>query len=90
MNHFKGIRLILYILCAYDLYLYLPDLLDLVKINADLPTWDGILYFDGAMLLVGGIVLGILLIKSGNKSLGWLMILLNLVLTPLFIFKALP
>ena len=84
---------ILYILCLYDIYLYLPDLFDLFKLDIESPTTDYLLYFDAAMLLIGGIVIGILLMKTGgkfNKALGVVMILLNVVLTPLFILKALP
>lgn len=87
------IRIILYILCLYDIYLYLPDLFDLFKLDIEPPTIDYLLYFDAAMLLVGGIVIGIMLMRTGgkfNKALGMVMILLNVVLTPLFIFKALP
>ncbi|MES2062812.1 MAG: hypothetical protein V4456_12880 [Bacteroidota bacterium] len=88
-----AIRVILYILCLYDIYLYLPDLFDLFKLDIEPPTTDYLLYFDGAMLLVGGIVIGIMLMRTGdkfNKALGVAMILMNVVLTPLFIFKALP
>ena len=84
---------ILYILCLYDIYLYLPDIFDLFKMDIEPPTTDYLLYFDAAMLLLGGIVTGIMLMKTEgkfNKYLGILMILLNVVLTPLFILKALP
>ena len=83
---------ILYILCLYDIYLYLPDIFDPFKLDIEPPTTDYLLYFDAAMLLAGGIVIGIVLIRAGgkfNKALGVVMILLNVVLTPLFIFKAL-
>jgi hypothetical protein len=86
-------KIILYILCLYDIYLYLPDLFDLFKLDIEPPTTDYLLYFDAAMLLIGGIVIGIMLMRIGgkfNKYLGGLMILLNVVLTPLFILKALP
>jgi hypothetical protein len=84
---------ILYILCLYDLYLYLPDIFDTFKLDIQPPTTDYLLYFDAAMLLAGGIVIGTLLMKTGskfNKALGITMILMNLVLTPWFIFRALP
>jgi hypothetical protein len=86
-------KIILYLLCLYDIYLYLPDIFDLFKLDIEPPTTDYLLYFDAAMLLIGGIVIGIMLMKTGgkfNKYLGVLMILLNVVLTPLFILKALP
>ncbi|MBD1392413.1 hypothetical protein [Mucilaginibacter glaciei] len=86
----RTIQAIVYTLCLYDLYLYLPDLLDLVEINVDLPTSDYLLYFDAAMLLFGGGIIGTVLLKIGSKKLGWLMIVLNVILTPLFIWKALP
>ncbi|MFA6246373.1 MAG: hypothetical protein WC615_05495 [Mucilaginibacter sp.] len=84
---------LLYLLCLYDIYLYLPDIFDLFKLDIEPPTTDYLLYFDAAMLLVGGIVTGIMLMRTGgkfNKALGVVMILLNVILTPLFIFKALP
>ena len=84
---------ILYILCLYDIYLYLPDIFDLFKMDIEPPTTDYLLYFDAAMLLLGGIVIGIMLMRTGgkfNKYLGVLMIVLNVVLTPWFIFRAIP
>lgn len=87
------VRILLYTLCFYDIYLYLPDIFDLFKLDIEPPTTDYLLYFDAAMLLVGGIVIGIMLRRTGgkfNKGLGVVMILMNVVLTPLFIFKALP
>ena len=89
----KFIQAILYLLCLYDIYLYLPDALDLFKLNVDLPTIDALVYFDAAMLAFGGIVTGILLIKTGgkfNKYLGAVMIVANIILTPLFIWRAIP
>lgn len=87
------VRCILYTLCLYNIYLYLPDLFDLFKLDIEPPTTDYLLYFDAAMLLVGGIVTGIMLIRTGgkfNRGLGLVMILMNVVLTPWFIMKALP
>ncbi|RYU90094.1 hypothetical protein EWM62_11165 [Mucilaginibacter terrigena] len=87
------IRYILYTLCLYDLYLYLPDLFDVLKINLEPPTSDYLLYFDAAMLLIGGVVTGIILTRTGgkfNKILGVVMIMMNVILTPWFIFKAIP
>jgi len=84
---------ILYLLCLYDIYLYLPDIFDLFKLDIEPPTTDYLLYFDATMLLIGGIVIGIMLMRTGgkfNKYLGVVMIVLNLVLTPLFIFRAIP
>ena len=84
---------LLYMLCLYDIYLYLPDIFDLFKLDIEPPTTDYLLYFDAAMLLIGGIVTGIMLIRTGgkfNRGLGLVMILMNVVLTPVFIFKALP
>ena len=86
-------KLIIYALCLYDIYLYLPDVLSLFKIDFYPPDPDVLTYFDAVMMLVGGIVLGVYLLKSGsrfNKYLGVLMLILNLVLTPLFLYKALP
>ena len=83
---------ILYILCLYDIYLYLPDIFDLFKLDIEPPTTDYLLYFDAAMLLLGGIVIGIMLMRTGgkfNRYLGVLMIGLNVVLTPWFIFRGL-
>jgi hypothetical protein len=80
-------------LCVYDMYLYLPDIFDVLKINIEPPTTDYLLYFDATMLLLGGVVTGVLLLtQSGkfNKTLGVIMITLNLTLTPLFIYRALP
>ena len=87
------VRYILYILCLYDICLYLPDLFDLFKLDIEPPTTDYLLYFDAAMLLVGGIAIGIMLIRAGgkfNKALGVVMILMNLVFTPWFILRGLP
>ncbi|QHS56018.1 hypothetical protein GWR56_10905 [Mucilaginibacter sp. 14171R-50] len=86
-------QIILYALCLYDIYLYLPDIFDVFKLDIQPPTTDYLLYFDGAMLLAGGIVTGIMLIRTGgkfNKALGVVMILMNLVLTPWFILRGLP
>ncbi|MBB5395683.1 hypothetical protein [Mucilaginibacter sp. AK015] len=91
MKAFTGI--VLYTLCLYDIYLYLPDIFDVFKLDIQPPTTDYLLYFDGAMLLIGGIVLGIMLIRTGgkfNKALGVAMMLMNLVLTPWFILRGLP
>jgi uncharacterized membrane protein HdeD (DUF308 family) len=93
LNKKGTISIILYILCLYDIYLYLPDIFDLFKLDIEPPTTDYLLYFDAAMLLVGGIVTGIMLMRTGgkfNRVLGLVIILMNVVLTPLFIFKALP
>jgi hypothetical protein len=87
------LHIILYILCLYDLYLYLPDIFDTFKLDIQPPTTDYLLYFDAAMLLAGGIVIGTMLVRTHgrfNKALGVLMILMNIVLTPWFIFRALP
>jgi hypothetical protein len=87
------VKLIIYILCLYDIYLYLPDVLGLFKIDFYPPDPDVLTYFDAAMMLFGGIVLGIILLKSSgrfNRYLGGLMLILNVVLTPLFLYKALP
>lgn len=84
---------ILYLLCLYDMYLYLPDVLGLFKIDFYPPDPDVLTYFDAAMMLFGGIALGVFLQKAGgrfNKVLSILMILLNVVFTPLFLFKAMP
>ncbi|GGH15942.1 hypothetical protein [Mucilaginibacter phyllosphaerae] len=84
---------ILYILCLYDIYLYLPDLFDVLKLDIEPPTTDYLLYFDAAMLLSGGIVIGVLLIRTDgrfNKALGITMMLMNFILTPWFILRALP
>ncbi|MCO5934243.1 hypothetical protein NAF17_01720 [Mucilaginibacter sp. RB4R14] len=84
------VRYILYTLCLYHLYLYLPDLFDLFKLDIQPPTTDYLMYFDAAMLLIGGIVIGVVLIRIGgkfNKVLGVTMILMNVVLTPWFILR---
>ena len=84
---------ILYILCLYIIYLYLPDALDIFGIQFYAPEVAGTTYFDAVLLLFGGALIGWLLIKLGgrfNKSLGWLMIVMNVVLVPLFIFRAIP
>ena len=84
---------LLYMLCLYDIYLYLPDIFDLFKLDIEPLTTDYLLYFDAAMLLIGGIVTGILLIKTGgnlNRILGVAMILMNAIFTPWFILKGLP
>jgi len=84
---------LLYMLCLYDIYLYLPDIFDLFKLDIEPPTTDYLLYFDAAMLLIGGIVTGIMLIKAGgkfNKALGIVMILMNVIFTPWFILRGLP
>jgi len=86
-------KIILYLLCLYDVYLYLPDIFDLFKSDIEPPTTDYLLYFDAAMLLIGGIVIGTMLMRAGgkfNRCLGVLMIVLNVVLTPWFIFRAIP
>ncbi|WP_454801009.1 hypothetical protein [Mucilaginibacter phyllosphaerae] len=84
---------LLYVLFLYDIYLYLPDIFDLFKLEIEPPTTDYLLYFDAAMLLIGGIVTGIMLIKAGgkfNKALGIVMILMNVIFTPWFILRGLP
>ncbi|TFF40933.1 hypothetical protein [Mucilaginibacter psychrotolerans] len=84
---------VLYILCLYDVYLYLPDMLGLFRVDFYPPDPDVLTYFDAAMMLFGGIVLGVFLQKAGgrfNKALCIVMILLNVVLTPWFLYKALP
>jgi len=88
-----AIRYILYFLCLYDIYLYLPDILDLFGSDIQPPTTDYLLYFDAAMLLFGGILIGILLIRAGgkfNKTLGIIIILMNIIFTPCFILRNLP
>ncbi|WP_222430961.1 hypothetical protein [Mucilaginibacter pallidiroseus] len=85
--------ILLYLLCLYDFYLYLPDILDLFHVDFFAPDPGVLIYFDAAMLLFGGLVLGLLLRRQPgkfNKYLGALMILSNLILTPLFIWRALP
>ncbi|MGY4539251.1 hypothetical protein ACVW0P_003685 [Mucilaginibacter sp. UYNi724] len=87
------IRYILYALSLYDIYLYLPDIFDIFKSDIQPPTTDYLLYFDAAMLLFGGIVIGTMLIRAGgklNRVLGIAMILNNVVLTPWFILRGLP
>ncbi|MEO7214060.1 hypothetical protein [Mucilaginibacter sp.] len=84
---------VLYILSLYDIYLYLPDTLGLLNIDFYPPDPDILTYIDAAMMLIGGVVLGIILLRMGGKFngfLGVLMILMNVVLTPWFLFKALP
>ncbi|OOQ60164.1 hypothetical protein [Mucilaginibacter pedocola] len=86
-------RIILYILCLYDIYLYLPDVLGMFNIRFYPPDPDVLTYFDAAMMLVGGLIIGLLLRRQEgrfNKVLGLAMILLNVVLTPWFLYKALP
>jgi hypothetical protein len=90
-NSFK--LLVLYIFCLYDIYLYLPDIFDLFKLDIEPPTTDYLLYFDAAMLLIGGIVIGIMLRKTGvkfNQAVGLGMILMNLIFTSWFILRGLP
>ncbi|MFD0763983.1 hypothetical protein ACFQZI_03920 [Mucilaginibacter lutimaris] len=87
------VRYIFYFLCLYDLYLYLPDIFDLFGSDIQPPTIDYLLYFDAAMLLFGGIVIGIILIRTEgrfNKVLGIIMILMNMIFTPWFILRGLP
>ncbi|AMR31904.1 hypothetical protein A0256_10955 [Mucilaginibacter sp. PAMC 26640] len=93
MNRKPNWTFILYVLCLYDIYLYLPDVLSVFKIDFYPRDFDLTLYFDAAMLLIGGIVIGIVLLKTGgrfDRYLGVLMILMNVVLTPWFLFKAMP
>jgi len=89
----KLIQPILYLLCLYDIYLYLPDALDMFKIDFYPPDPDILTYFDALMLAFGGIVTGLFLIKTGgrfNKYLGIVMIAANFILTPLFVWRAIP
>ena len=84
---------VIYFFCLYDIYLYLPDVLGLIHIDFYPPDPDVLTYFDATMMLIGGIVTGIILLKLGgrfNKYLGAVMIVLNVLLTPFFIFNALP
>ncbi|MBK0380763.1 hypothetical protein [Mucilaginibacter segetis] len=87
----QAFRIVLYLLCLYDIYLYLPDIFDVFKIDIHIPYISFMVYFDAAMLLFGGIILGWALFKKGgtfNIGLGVIMLILNLVITPLFIIKA--
>lgn len=86
-------QVVLYLLCLYNIYLYLPDTLDLFHIDFYPSDFDVLLYFDAAMMLIGGVVLGRMLIKQGggfNKYVGVLMIVMNVVLMPVFIWRAIP
>lgn len=86
-------RALLYILCLYNLYLYLPDALDIFDIDFYPPDPDVLTYFDSALFLFGGAILGWLLIKSSgkfNRRLGWIMVGINVVLVPVFIWRAIP
>ncbi|MBL4675444.1 MAG: hypothetical protein JKY70_04455 [Mucilaginibacter sp.] len=83
-------KAILYILCLYNIYLYLDDILAILKIDFVPPTLDSLMYFDATMILVGGLVTGYLLLRQGDKKLGLAMIVLNMILTPWFIWRALP
>ncbi|TSD65956.1 hypothetical protein FFF34_000730 [Inquilinus sp. KBS0705] len=79
----KLTQAIIYLLCLYDVYLYLPDAFDVFKLNVNLPTLDALIYFDALLLVVGGIIIGIALLKQGgsfNKYLGMAMIVANVVL----------
>ena len=85
--------ILLYLLCLYDFYLYLPDMLGLIQVDFFAPDPGVLIYFDAAMLLFGGLILGLLLRRQTgkfNKYLGVFMVLSNLILTPLFIWRALP
>jgi hypothetical protein len=85
-------RFILYALCLYDIYLYLPDTLDFIGIDFYAPEVPYFAWVDAAMLLAGGVLIGVALLKLGgkfNKILGVVMIVLNLICTPLFILRAL-
>jgi hypothetical protein len=88
-----AVKLIIYALCLYDIYLYLPDTLGLFNIDFYPPDPDVLTYFDAAVMLFGGILLGVILLKQGgrfNRYLGVTMILINVVLTSWFLFKAIP
>ena len=68
-------------------------MLDLFHVDFFAPDPGVLIYFDAAMLLVGGIVLGLLLRRQPGKFNNYLsvfMILSNVILTPLFIWRALP
>jgi len=86
-------RILLYNLCLYNIYLFLPDALDIFKIDFYPPDPDVLTYFDAVLFMFGGAILGWLLIKSGkkfDKRLGWLMVAINVVLVPVFIYRAIP
>ena len=51
-------RILLYTLCLYNIYLYLPDALDIFKIDFYPPDPDVLTYFDAVFFLFGDAILG--------------------------------
>lgn len=84
------IKIISYVLCLYILYLYLREIL--FEYRIELPMVNSIDIIDQILLLSGGLILGIVLLNikgKFNKYLGIGMILINLVLTPIMLARAL-
>ena len=82
-------KAIVYFLCVYVIYLYLSEVL--LEYHIKIPVLQSTYLFDVILLYIGGIILGIVLLKlSGafNKSLGIGMILLNIILGAIFLMKA--
>lgn len=74
----------------YVIYLYLCEIL--LEYHIKIPVLQSTYIFDVVLLYIGGIVLGIILIKIGgtfNKYLGTGMIFLNIVLGAILLMKAL-
>lgn len=83
-------RIIIYFLCVYVIYLYLSEIL--LEYHIKIPVLQSTYIFDVVLLYIGGILLGIVLLKLGgsfNKYLGIGMILLNVILGAILLMKAL-
>jgi hypothetical protein len=83
-------KVLVYFLSLYVIYLYLSEIL--LEYHIKIPVFESTYKFDIVLLSIGGIVLGILLIKFGgifNKYFGIGMMLLNVIVGAILLMKAL-
>jgi hypothetical protein len=78
----------IYLLCLYDLYVYLAITSEQYNWRIKFFPIPYIFYFDLLVFCIGGIAIGFFLIRKGgrlNLMIGMFFIILNLLLTPLLI-----
>jgi hypothetical protein len=85
-------KILIYVLCFYDGYVYLTAASELYRWKIKLPSLPYLSYFDAFVFLLGGIILGVmLLVFSGkvNKILGIFFIAMNIILAPFLLLNGL-